>query len=78
MGKVYKKGFVPASKPGSKNTIKNDAFTMCENDFNLTHKAKIEEHVDKKSKILAGEFLCSKAFDNAQGPDWNKKTHGER
>lgn len=78
MGKVYKKGFVPASKPESKNMIKNDAFTICENDFNLTHKAEIEDHIDNKSKILHGEFLTSKAFDNAQGKDWNKKTHGER
>ena len=78
MGKVYKKNFVPASRPEAKNTIKNEAFTMCENDYNLTHKAKIEDHIQNKSKILHGEFLCSKAFDNAHGPDWSKKTHAER
>ena len=22
--------------------------------------------------------MCSKAFDNNQGPDWTKKTHSER
>ena len=65
MGKVYKKNFVPASKPDSKNTIKNDNFTICENPYNLAHKAKIQDHIDTKSKILHGEFLCSKAFDNA-------------
>ena len=62
----------------AKTEIRNDNFTMCENEFNITHQAEIEDHINKKAKILHGEFMCSKAFDNNQGPDWTKKTHSER
>ena len=69
---------MPVSKSLSKSTIMNDAFTMHENDYNLTHKNKIEDHIQNKAKILHGEFRTSLAFDNNQGPDWTKKTHNER
>ena len=75
MGKVFKQAFVPVSKSISKSAIKNDAFTMHENDFNLVHTAKIEDHIDSKAKILHGDFRTSTAFDNNAGPDWSKKTH---
>jgi len=51
---------------------------MHENEYNLTYKAKVEDHILNKSKILHGVFQTSAAFDNNQGPDWAKKTHKER
>ena len=77
-GKEYKQTFVPASKPESKSMIKNDAFTMMENDYNLTRKAAVEDHIQNKGKFLHGEFVTTAAFDNNAGPDWTKKTHKER
>ena len=58
--------------------IKNDAFTLHETSYNAEREKKVEDHIDNKTKILHGEFLCSTAFDNATGPDWTKKTHNER
>ena len=64
VGKEYKQTFVPANRAASKNNIKNDAFTMHETSYNATRERAIEDHIDNKSKILHGEFLCSRAFDN--------------
>ena len=75
ISKVYKQAFVPVSKSLSKQAIKNDAFTMHENSFDLSHKKEIEDRIDSKSRILHGEFRTSAAFDNSMGPDWTKKTH---
>ena len=58
--------------------MRNDAFTMHENDFNLTREKNIEDQINNKAKILNGEFMCSSAFDNNTGPDWSKKTHKDR
>ena len=62
----------------ARQTVKNDNFTIYENDFNLELKKKIKDKIDHKAKVLGGQFMCSKAFDNASGPDWTKKTQKER
>jgi hypothetical protein len=69
---------VPANKAESKGSIKNDAFTLHETSYNAEREKNIEDHINNKQKILHGEFLTSTAFDNANGPDWTKKTHNER
>ena len=46
LGKIYKKNFVPANRAQAKTEIKNDNFTMCENEFNITHQAEIEHHIN--------------------------------
>lgn len=51
---------------------------MHETSYNAVREQNIEDHIACKSKILSGDFRCSKAFDNNAGIDWSKKTHGER
>ena len=76
--KEYRNTFKPPSKAEAKQDIKTDGLAMHQNNFNLTHEKKLEDQISQKAKILHGEFMCSSAFDNNNGPDWHKKSHKDR
>lgn len=78
ISKVFKTTFKPVNPIEARQSVKNDNFTIFENNFNLEKKQEKEDRKENKAKILGGQFLCSKAFDNSTGPDWTKKTHKER
>lgn len=78
LGKVPKRAFKPNNPVEARKDIRNDTLTLFENDFNLTRQKKIKDQIEHKAKILHGDFMCSKAFDNAKGPDWTQKSHQDR
>lgn len=78
LSKLPKKTFVPASIVEAKESIRNDNLIMHLTSYNAAHEKNLEDRTDHKRKILHGEFLCSKAFDNSKGLDWSKKTHKAR
>lgn len=43
IGKAYKQSFKPVNRGEAKTSIKNDAFTLHENDYNATREKKIED-----------------------------------
>ena len=67
MIKTYKETFKPANNAEAKQNVKNDAFTMHENDYNLTRQAKIEDYLKTKQNMLHGEFKRANQFDNSLG-----------
>ena len=71
MNKVYKQNFRPVNPVEARQTVRNDKFTMHENDFNLDRIANNEEREVSKSKRISGDFKRSNQFDNSLGNDWN-------
>ena len=72
--KNYKKAFVQCNPSEAKATIREDGFTMHENEYNLAWQAKIDDYVNHKKKFVGGEFKKSFNYDNATNVDWNKST----
>ena len=65
--------------PGeARKAVKNDKFTMHENEYNLERQVKLEQFIETKSKMVGPNFNPSTNFDNKEGIDWNKKGHRNR
>lgn len=57
--------------PGeSKRAIKNDAFTIFDNEYDTVKNLKYKELLESKAKTLGPAFKASKTYDNNFGTDW--------
>ena len=75
INKEFKDNFTPVNPAESKQSIKNDNFTLFDNDYNLTRQHKIEDLVEKKQKMVGPEFKRTYNFDNATGADWTQSNN---
>ena len=72
--KNYKRAFVQCNPSEARASIREDGFTMHENEYNLAWQAKIDDYVNHKKQFVGGEFKRSFNYDNATNVDWNKST----
>ncbi len=64
------KTFVPVNPAEGKKAIKNDVFTIFDNEYDLLKNQRKKDLFDSKTKIMGPAFKTSSIYDNATGKDW--------
>jgi hypothetical protein len=63
------KTFVPVNPAEGKKAIKNDVFTIFDNEYDLLKDKKRKDMFESKTK-MGPAFKTASIYDNATGKDW--------